>query len=91
MYLDYALTSPAMKSDKIQSIFATALKMYTPIKGQPSDPDLSTLWETLTAFLLPIVYDGKRGINNLVGLIMDEDAYKARHGANFSTPSCLAI
>ena len=65
--------------------------MYAPVEGKPSDPDLSTLWETLTALLLTIVYDGKKGIHNLVGLIMDEDAYKARHGANFPTPSRPAI
>ena len=64
-----------MKSDKIQSIFATALKMHAPIEGQPSDPDLSTLQETLTTLFLTIAYDGEKGIHNLVGLIMDEDAY----------------
>ena len=80
-----------MKSDEIQSLFATALKTYAPVKGQPSDLDLSTLWETLTALLLPIAYDGEKGTHNLVGLIMDEDAYKARHGANFPTPSRPAI
>ena len=47
-----------MKSDEIQSLFVTTLKTYAPVEGQPSDPDLSTLWETLTALLLTIVYDG---------------------------------
>ena len=55
------------------------------------DPDLSNLRETLTALLLPIAYDGEKGIHNIVGLIMDEDAYKALHGANFPTPSRPAI
>ena len=41
--------------------------------------------------ILPIAYDGEKGIHNLVGLIMDEDAYRARHGANFPMPSCPAI
>ena len=76
-----------MKSDEIQSLFATKLETYAPIKGQPSDPDLSALQETLTAFLLPIAYDGEKDIHKLVGLIMYEDAYRARHGANFPTPS----
>ena len=80
-----------MKSDEIQSLFATALETYAPIKGQPSDPDLSTLWETLTAPLLPISYDDEKGIHNLVCLIMNEDAYRALHGANFPTPSRPAI
>ena len=80
-----------MKSDEIQSLFATAIKTYTPVKGQPSDPDLSTLQETLTALLISIMYDGKKGIHNLVGLIMDEDAYKTCYGANFPTPSRPAI
>ena len=47
-----------MKSDEIQSLFTTAIEMYAPVKGQPSDPDLSTLQETLTAVLLPIEYNG---------------------------------
>ena len=80
-----------MKSDEIQSLFATALETYAPVKGQPSDPDISTLRETLNTLLLPIAYYGDKGIHNLVGLIMDEDAYKMRHGANFPTSSRPAI
>ena len=80
-----------MKSDKIQSLFATALETYAPVEGQPLDPDLSTLQEMLTVLLMPITYDGEKCIHNLVCLIMDEDAYKTRHGANFPTPSRPAI
>ena len=80
-----------MKSDEIQLLFAMALETYAPVEGQPSDPDLSTLQETLTALLLPITYDGEKGVHNLVGLIIDEDAYKACHGANFPKPSRPAI
>ena len=80
-----------MKSDEIQSLFAMKLEMYVTVKGQPSDPYLSALQETLTVILLPIAYDGEKVIHNLVGLIMDEDAYRARHGTKFPTPSRLAI
>ena len=80
-----------MKSDKIQSLLATKLETYAPVEGQPSDPDLSVLRETLTALLLSIAYNGEKGVHNLVGLIMDEDAYKSLHGANFPTPSRPAI
>ena len=80
-----------MKSDEIKSLFATTLETYAPVEGQPSDPDLSTLWGTLTVIFLPITYDGEKGINNLVGLIMDEDAYRVRNGANSLTPSRPAI
>ena len=80
-----------MKSDEIQLLFAMALETYAPVEGQPSDPDLSTFRETPTVLILPITYDGEKGIHNLVGLIMDEDAYKARHGTNFPTPSRPAI
>ena len=41
--------------------------------------------------LPPIVYDGVKGIHNLVGLIMNEDAYKTRYCANFLTPARPAI
>ena len=71
-----------MKSDEIQLLFATKLETYAPVEGQPFDPDLSALWEMLTALLLTISYDG---------LIMDEDAYRAWHGTNFPTPSRPAI
>ena len=76
-----------MKSDEIQSLFLTAIETYAAVEGQPSDPDLSTLWETLTVLLLPITYDGKKGIHNLVSLMMNKDAYKTRYGARFPTPS----
>ena len=41
--------------------------------------------------LLPIAYNGEKSILSLVGLIMDEDAYRARNGVNFPTPSRPAI
>ena len=80
-----------MKSDEIQSLFSTKLETYAPVEGQPSDLDLSALQETLTALLLSIAYNGEKGIHNLSGLIMDEDAYRARHGTNLPTPSRPAI
>ena len=76
-----------MKSDEIHSLFAKKLETYAPVEGKTSDPDLFALRETLIALLLPIAYKGEKVIHNLVGLIMDEDAYRARHGANFPTPS----
>ena len=80
-----------MKSDEIQLLFAAQLETFAPIEGQPLDPDLSAMQETLTALLLPIAYDGENGVHNLVGLIMKEDAYNMRHGTNFPTPTRLAI
>ena len=80
-----------MKSDKVQSLFPKKLETCAPVKGQPSVLDLFSLREILTTLLLPIGYDGKKGIHNLFGLIMNEDAYRARHGSKFLTPSCLAI
>ena len=55
------------------------------------DLDLSDLRETLTISLQPIAYNGEKGIKNIVGLIMDENSYNARHGANFPTTSRPAI
>ena len=60
-----------MKSDKMQLLLTTKVKTYAPVEVQPSDQDLSALRETLTALLLPISYDGEKGVHNLVGLIMD--------------------
>ena len=72
-----------MKADEIQSLFTTAIETYAPVEGQTSDPDLSTLREMLTALLLTIAYNGEKGIHNLVGLVINEDAYKTRYGANY--------
>ena len=47
-----------MKSNEIQSLFAAKIETYAPVEGQPSDPELSALQETLTALLLPIAYNG---------------------------------
>ena len=47
-----------MKSYEIQSLFQKKLETYASVEGQPSDPDIFTLQETLPAFLLPIAYDG---------------------------------
>ena len=80
-----------MKSDEIQLLFATKLETYAPVEGKTLEPDLSALQETPTALLLTIAYNGEKSIHNLVGLIMDEDAYRARHGTNFPTPSRPAI
>ena len=80
-----------MKSDEIQSLFVAKLETYAPIEGQPSDLDLSALQETLTDFLLPIAYDGENVVHNLVCLIMKEDAYNMRYGANFPTPTHPSI
>ena len=76
-----------MKSEEIQSLFATALETYAPVEVQPSYPNLSILRETLTVLLLPITYNGKKGIHNLVVLVMNKDAHKTGYGANFLTPA----
>ena len=75
-----------MKSDEIQSLFTTALETYAPVEGQPSDPDLYTHREMLTALLLPIACDGEKGIHDLVSLIMDEDAYRAQTSFPWTCP-----
>ena len=75
-----------MNSDEIQSLFVAQLETYVPIKGEPSDPDLFALRETITALLLPITYDGENRVHNLVDLIMIEDAYKEHHVANPPPP-----
>ena len=80
-----------MKSDEIGSLFTMDIKTYAPVEGQPLDSDLSTLQETMTALLIPITYDGEKGIHNLIVLIVNEDAYKMRYGANFPTPARPAI
>ena len=54
-----------------------------PIVGQPSDSDLTRLWEAVTPLLLHIPYDETGAVHNLIGLIWPEAAYVSRYGKAF--------
>ena len=63
--------------------FADALKQFEPIYGQPSDTDLTRIWEVVAPLLLTIPYEITGSTHNLVGLIWPVAAYTMRYGAEF--------
>ena len=75
-----------MTPEKIVAKFAHALNNFEPIKGQPSDTDLTRLWEALAPLLLQIPYDETGAVHNLIGLIWPKAAYVARYGEAFPKP-----
>ena len=72
-----------MTSEEIMAKFAHSLDNFDPIVGQPSNSDLTRIWEAVAPLLLQIPYDETGAIHNLIGLIRPETAYVARYGAAF--------
>ena len=72
-----------MKPEEVQSLFSARLDVFDPILKQPTDADLMRLHKDLTSILFPLPYNLKKGIHNLMGLVMDEDDYKVLYGAKF--------
>ena len=67
--------------------FAHAIDNFKPITGQPSDTDLTRLWEAVAPLLLQIPYDETDAVHNLFGLIRLEAAYVACYGKAFPEPT----
>ena len=64
-----------MTPDEIVAKFATALDHFEPITDQPSDTDLTRLWEAIALLLLQIPYDETGGKHNLIRIIRSKTAY----------------
>ena len=64
-----------MSPEEIVSKFAEALKLFEPIKGQPSIRNLTEIAEVLTQLLLQIHFDETEGKDNLVGIINSATNY----------------
>ena len=69
-----------MTTEEIVAKFAHALDNFGPITGQPSDTNLTILWEAVAPILIQIPYDETGGVDNLIGLIRPKTAYVARYG-----------
>ena len=76
-----------MTPEEIVAKFAHALDNFEPITGQPSDTNLTRLWEAIAPLLLQISYDETGAVHNLIGLIRPEDAYVARYVEAFPKPT----
>ena len=69
-----------MKPAKIQAAFAAALlDTFQPITDQPTDEDMTRLKSIILQQVVPIPYDGELGKHNLMGLVLPDANYKARH------------
>ena len=66
--------------------FAMELDHFEPITYQPSDTDLTRLWEAVAPLLLQIPYGKTGGKHNLIGIIWSKTAYLKRYGEAFPKP-----
>ena len=75
-----------MTPEEIVAKFVHVLDKFEPITGQPSDTNLTRLWEAAAPLLLQIQYDETGAVHNLIGFIWAKAAYVARYGEAFPKP-----
>ena len=68
---------------EIVAKFAHTLNNFETITGQPSDTDLTRLWEAVAPLLLQTLYDKTGAKHNLIGLIWPKTAYVDHYGEAF--------
>ena len=78
-----------MTFEEIVAKFAHSLDQFEPDAGQPSDSDLTRIWEVVTTLLLQIPYDKTVAVHNLIRFIRPEAAYIRRYSAAFPKPARL--
>ena len=78
---------PAMNVEEFQLLFAARLDVFDLILGHPTNFYLVRLHKDLTKILLPLPYDVEKGIQNLLGIVMDERNYKQRYCTKFPKPT----
>ena len=76
-----------MTTKDIAEKFANSLKQFEPIAGEPSNTDLTIIWEVVAPLLLQIPYDETGAVHNLISLIWPEAAYITCYGAAFLEPT----
>ena len=76
-----------MTPRKIVAKFSDTLEKFEPIDGQPSNTDLTRVWEVVAPLLLQIPYGKMGGTHNLIGLIWPVSTYTTRYGAKFIEPT----
>ena len=72
-----------MTPDEIVAKFAMDLDNFDPIIDQPSDTNLTRLWEAVAPLLFQIPYDKTGGKHNLIGIIRSKTAYLKRYVEDF--------
>jgi hypothetical protein len=74
-----------MTPEEITTLFAMAATLFQPITGQPTDNDLTAIWDLLYPLLLDIPYN-EAGTHNLIGLIEPTTTYTVTWGNPFPIP-----
>ena len=69
-----------MKTTEVQAEFAALQDAFEPINGQPTDEDLTRLRQVALSALMPIPYNREKGKHSILGLLLTDDKYRARHG-----------
>jgi hypothetical protein len=81
-----------MTPEAITLLFREACEAFPPLKGKPSDDNLTTIWETLLPILMEIPYDQLGGVHSLTAILTDPGRYAANHGGStFVCPSRLPL
>ena len=75
-----------MTPEEIVAKFITVVDNFYQIIYQPSDTDLTRLWDVVATLLLQIPHDKTGGKHNLIGLVRSNNAYIARYGKAFLEP-----
>ena len=68
-----------MKTTEIQAAVVALLYNFEPISNQPTDKDLTRLHIASFSVIMPIPFDWELGKHSLMGLMLNDDEYKARH------------
>ena len=81
-----------MMPEAITLLFREAREAFPPLKGKPSDNDLTTIRETFLPILMEIPYDLLGGVHSLMAILTDPGRYAADHGDSpFIHPSRLLL
>jgi hypothetical protein len=81
-----------MTPKAITLLFREAREAFPPLKGKPSDDNLTTIGETLLPISMEIPYDQLGGVHSLTAILTDPGRYAADHGGStFIRPSRLPL
>ncbi len=81
-----------MTPEAITLLFREAREVFPPLKGKPSDDNLTTIRETLLLILMEIPYNQLKGVHSLTAILTDPGRYTVNHGGStFIRPSRLPL
>ena len=76
----------------ITLLFQEVREAFPPLKGKPSDDNLTTIRETVLPILMQILYNQLDGVRSLTAILTDPGRYAVNHGGSTSVcPSRLLL